>query len=102
MLQMNVFGNKINEMVDKFSNQMTKLFIISIFTFLCNYSIQPFNMFDRLLIDHMHMTSQKGAHVRWGSNEALPRASSPSMQPGGQTLQATPPGWPARARALTG
>ena len=46
------------------------------------------------------MTSQKGAQLRWGSNETLPRASSPSMQPGGQTLQATPPGWPARARAL--
>ena len=53
-------------------------------------------------IDHMHMTSQKGAQLRWGSNETLPRASSPSMQPGGQTLQATPPGWPARARALRG
>ena len=39
-----------------------------------------------LAIDHMHMTSQKGAHLRWGSNEALPRASSPSMQPGGQPL----------------
>ena len=50
----------------------------------------------------MHMTSQKGAQLRWGSNETLPRASSPSMQPGGQTLQATPPGWPARARALRG
>ena len=37
-------------------------------------------------IDHMHMTSQKGAQLRWGSNEALPRASSPSMQPGGQPL----------------
>ena len=34
-------------------------------------------------IDHMHMTSQKGAQLRWGSNETLPRASSPSMQPGG-------------------
>ena len=36
----------------------------------------------------MHMTSQKGAHVRWGSNEALPRAPSPSMQPAGQPLHA--------------
>ena len=26
-------------------------------------------------IDDMHMTSQKGAHLRWGSNEALPCAS---------------------------
>ena len=25
----------------------------------------------------MHMTSQKGAQLRWGSNETLPRASSP-------------------------
>ena len=33
----------------------------------------------------MHMTSQKGAQLRWGSNETLPRASSPSMQPGGKT-----------------
>ena len=55
-------------------------------------------------IDHMHMTSQKGAQLRWGSNETLPRASSRSMQPGGQPLHATPvpPGWPARARALRG
>ena len=36
-----------------------------------------------LPIDHMHMTSQKGAQLRWGSNKTLPRASSPSMQPGG-------------------
>ena len=28
----------------------------------------------------------EGRPVRWGSNEALPRASSPSMQPGGQPL----------------
>ena len=28
-------------------------------------------------VDHMHMTSQKGAQLRWGSNETLPRASSP-------------------------
>ena len=51
-----------------------------------------FNKISFFRIDHMHMTSQKGAHVRWGSNEALPRASSPSMQPGGQPLHATPPG----------
>ena len=38
------------------------------------------------IIDHMHMTSQKGAQLRWGSNESLPRASLPSMQPGGQPL----------------
>ena len=57
---------------------------------------------ESVTIDHMHMTSQKGAQLHWGSNETLPRASSPSMQPGGQTLQATPPGWPARARALRG
>ena len=46
-----------------------------------------------ILIDHMHMTSQKGAHVCWGSNEALPRGPSPSMQPAGQPLHAIPPGW---------
>ena len=44
-------------------------------------------------IDHMHMTSQKGAQVCWGSNEALPRGPSPSMQPAGQPLHAIPPGW---------
>ena len=60
------------------------------------------NLRQKWTIDHMHMTSQKGAQLRWGSNETLPRASSPSMQPGGQTLQATPPGWPARTRALRG
>ena len=36
-------------------------------------------------IDLMHMTSQKGAQ---GSNVALPRAPSPSMQPEGQPLHA--------------
>ena len=60
------------------------------------------NAVDFASIDHMHMTSQKGAHLRWGSNEALPRASLPSMQPWGQPLHATPPGWPAQARALRG
>ena len=30
------------------------------------------------------MTSQKGAPACWGSNEALPRAPSPSKQPAGQ------------------
>ena len=53
-------------------------------------------------IDHMHMTSQKGAPVRWGSNEALPRALSPSMQPEGQPLHAIPPGWPGPAHWLRG
>ena len=48
-------------------------------------------------IDHMHMTSQKGAPACWGSNEALPRAPSPSMQPAGQPLHAIPPGWPGPA-----
>ena len=53
-------------------------------------------------IDHMHMTSQKGAPACWGSNEALPRAPSPSMQPEGQPLHAIPPGRPGRpGRALT-
>ena len=49
-------------------------------------------------IDLMHMTSQKGAQARWGSNVALPRAPSPSMQPAGQPLHAIPPGWPGPAR----
>ena len=53
-------------------------------------------------IDHMHMTSQKGAPTCWGSNEALPRAPSPSMQPGGQPLHAIPPGWPGPAHWLRG
>ena len=48
-------------------------------------------------IDLMHMTSQKGAQARWGSNVALPRAPSPSMQPAGQPLHAIPPGWPGPA-----
>ena len=54
------------------------------------------------LIDHMHMTSQKGAPACWGSNEALQRAPSPSMQPAGQPLHAIPPGWPGPARWLRG
>ena len=45
-------------------------------------------------IDLMHMTSQKSAPARWGSNEALTRAQSPIMQPAGQPLHAIPPGWP--------
>ena len=44
---------------------------------------------DDLPMDLMHMTSQKGAPARWGSNEALPRAPSPSMQPAGQPLACT-------------
>ena len=45
----------------------------------------------------MHMTSQKGTPACWGSNEALSRAPSPSMQPAGQPLHAILPGrpWPA-------
>ena len=39
----------------------------------------------------MHMTSQKGAPACCGSNEALPRAPSPSMQPAGQPMHAIPP-----------
>ena len=41
------------------------------------------------------------APVRWGANEALPRAPSPSMQPAGQPLHAIPPAGLARAHALT-
>ena len=48
---------------------------------------------DNISIDHMHMTSQKGAPACWGSNEALPRAPSPCMQPKGQPLHAIPPCW---------
>ena len=55
-----------------------------------------------LAIDHMHMTSQKGAPACWGSNEALPRAPSPSMQPDGQPLHAIPPGWLGPAHWLRG
>ena len=51
-------------------------------------------------IDLMHMTSQKGAPACWGSNEALSRAPSPSMQPGGPTPACHTAGT-ARARALT-
>ena len=43
-------------------------------------------------IDLMHMTSQKDAPACWGSNEALPCALLPSMQPAGQPLHAIPPG----------
>ena len=50
----------------------------------------------------MHMTSQKGAPACWGSNEALPRAPSPCMQPKGQPLHAIPPGWPGPAHWLRG
>ena len=46
------------------------------------------------------MTSQKGAPACWGSNEALPRAPSPSMQPAGQPLHAIPPGRPGPAHWL--
>ena len=60
------------------------------------------NAISLLFIDLMHMTSQKGARVCWGSNEALPRAPSPSMQPAGQPLHAIPPGWPGPAHWLSG
>ena len=55
-----------------------------------NYPAAFFNK--QLTIDLMHMTSQKGAPARWGSNEALSRAPSPNMQPAGQPLHAIPPG----------
>ena len=48
------------------------------------------------------MTSQKGAPTCWGSNEALPRAQIPSMQPEGQPLHAIPRGWPGPAHWLRG
>ena len=51
----------------------------------------------------MHMTSQKGAQLRWGSNETLPRASSQACSQGGKPCK--PHHWagrPARARALRG
>ena len=53
-------------------------------------------------IDLMHMTSQKGAPACRGSNEALSRAPSPSMQPTGQHLHAIPPGRPGPAHWLRG
>ena len=37
-----------------------------------------------------------------GSNVALPRAPSPSMQPAGQPMHAIPPGWPGPAHWLRG
>ena len=46
--------------------------------------------------------SQKGAPACWGSNEALSRAPSPSMQPAGQPLHAIPPGRPGPAHWLRG
>ena len=46
------------------------------------------------------MTSQKGAQARWGSNVALPRAPSPSMQPSGPNPACHTAGL-AWARALT-
>ena len=46
---------------------------------------------------------QKGAPACWGSNEALSRAPSPSMQPVNcQPMYAIPPGISARALAPTG
>ena len=48
------------------------------------------------LIDLMHMTSRhrnrRAPPLVGGSNEALSRAPSPSMQPAGQPLHAIPPG----------
>ena len=55
--------------------------------------------FKWITIDHMHMTSQKGAHVCWGSNEALPRGPSPSMQPAGPTPACHTAGLGGLARA---
>ena len=49
----------------------------------------------------MHVTSQKGAPVCWGSNEALSCAPSPSMQPAANPCMPYRRAGPARARALT-
>ena len=48
------------------------------------------------------MTSQKGAPACWGSNEALPRAPSPSMTPADQPLHAILAGRPGPAHWLRG
>ena len=45
---------------------------------------------------------RKGAPARWRSNEALPRAPSPSMHPARQPLHAISPGWPGPAHWLKG
>ena len=44
----------------------------------------------------------EGRPAALGSNVALPRAPSPSMQPEGQPLHAIPPGWPGPAHWLRG
>ena len=59
-------------------------------------------MYFMIIIDLMHMTSQKGAPACWGSNEALSRAPLPSMKPAGQPLHAIPPGRPGPAHWLRG
>ena len=64
------------------------------------YMYHPFMFRYLSCIDLMHMTSQKGAPACWGSNEALSRAPSPSMQPGGQPLHAIPLGRPGPAHWL--
>ena len=48
-------------------------------------------------IDHMHMTSQKGAPVVLGVKRGTPRAPSPSMHSEGKPLHASPPSWPGCA-----
>ena len=54
------------------------------------------------IIDHMHMTSQKGAPVVLGVKRVTPRAPSPSMQSEGKPLHASPPSWPGCAHWLRG
>ena len=54
------------------------------------------------VIDHMHMTSQKGAPVVLGVKRGTPRAPSPSMHSEGKPLHASPPSWPGCAHWLRG
>ena len=56
----------------------------------------------RVSIDHMHMTSQKGAPVVLGVKRGTPRAPSPSMHSEGKPLHASPPSWPGCAHWLRG
>ena len=53
-------------------------------------------------IDHMHMTSQKGAPVVLGVKRGTPRAPSPSMHSEGKPLHASLPSWPGCAHWLRG
>ena len=82
--------------------ELSEIFAIPSSKHYMNYGIAAVSCVDIVPIDHMHMTSQKGAPVVLGVKRGTPRAPSPSMHSEGKPLHASPPSWPGCAHWLRG